>query len=68
MDMPEILDNINVIIMENDYWNEDNKKYIDDVLMKNRFYVDYSAPLLDIYAGYTGPYVNNFYEVWKRVV
>ena len=68
MDMPEILDNIKLIIMKNDYWNKDKKKYIDNVLVKNRFYVDYSAPLLDIYAGYTGPYVNNFYEVWKRVI
>lgn len=68
MDMPEILDNIKLIIMENDYLETDKKEFIDKVLAKKHFYVDYSAPLLDIYAGYTGPCVNNFYEVWKRVV
>ena len=62
MDMPEILDNIKLIIMENDYWDADKKKFVDDVLIKKRFYVDYSE------LGGWGPCVNNFYEVWKRVV
>jgi hypothetical protein len=41
MDMPEILDNIKLIIMENDYLNFSEKQYIDDVLIKNNFYRDY---------------------------
>ena len=68
MDMPEILDNIKLIIVENDYLEADKKKFVDDTLLKKHFYVDYSSPLFDIYAGYTGPCVNNFYEVWKQVV
>ena len=32
MDMPEILDNINLIIMENDYQDYNHKLFIDDVL------------------------------------
>ena len=60
MDMPEILDNINLIIMENDYWDISHKQYIDDILSKN-FYVDY------LESGGWGPCTNNFYEVWKRV-
>jgi len=42
MDMPEILDNINLIIMENDYYVLEQKKYIDNILTKNNFYVDYT--------------------------
>jgi FkbM family methyltransferase len=60
LDMPEILDNINLIIMENDYHNINHKKYIDDVLKQHNFYVDYSE------SGGWGPCYNNFFEVWKR--
>ena len=60
MDMPEILDNISLIIMENDYWDISRKNYVDDILIKNNFYVDYSE------RGGWGPCFNNFFEVWKR--
>ena len=60
MDMPEILDNINLIIMENDYYDLYKKKYIDDVLKKNNFYVDY------VESGGWGPCYNNFFETWIR--
>ena len=60
MDMPEILNNINLIIMENDYHNIDHKNYIDTILKQNNFYVDYSEP------GGWGCCYNNFFEVWKR--
>jgi FkbM family methyltransferase len=60
MDMPEILDNINLIIMENDYNDISHKNYIDDIMTKKGFYVDYSE------AGGWGCCYNNFYEVWKR--
>ena len=60
MDMPEILNNINLIIMENDYHNISHKEYIDHVLKNNNFYADY------IQAGGWGPCYNNFYEAWKR--
>ena len=38
MDMPNILNNIKLIIMENDYNDISHKHFIDDVLIKNRFY------------------------------
>ena len=61
MDMPEILDNINLIIMENDYYDISHKKYVDEILKKNNFYVDY------IEEGGWGPCYNNFFEVWKKI-
>jgi FkbM family methyltransferase len=60
MDMPEIINNVKLIIMENDYWELSHKKYIDSVLTKNNFYRDY------VEGGGWGPCKNNFYEVWKR--
>ena len=60
MDMPEILNNINLIIMENDYWDMSKKNYIDEILIKNNFSVDYSED------GGWGPCYNNFFEVWCR--
>jgi len=60
IDFPDILDNINMIIMENDYHDISQKKYIDRVLIKNNFatvYVD---------KGGWGPCYHNFYEVWKK--
>lgn len=59
-DMPEILNGINLIIMENDYWVINHKLEINRVLLENNFYVDY------IERGGWGPCYNNFYEVWKR--
>jgi FkbM family methyltransferase len=60
MDMSEILQNINLIIMENDYWDINKKQYVDEVLKKNNFYVDYSE------SGGWGPCFSNFFEVWKK--
>ena len=59
-DMPEILNGINLIIMENDYWDINHKLEINRVLLENNFYVDY------IESGGWGPCYNNFYEVWKK--
>lgn len=60
MDMPEILNNIKLIIMENDYQDINHKKYIDNVLNKNNFNRDY------VESGGWGVCFNNFFEVWKR--
>jgi len=60
MDMPEILKNINLIIMENDYWDINKKQYVDQILKKNHFYIDY------VEGGGWGPCSSNFYEVWKK--
>ena len=64
--MPQILDNIKLIIMENDYKNIEHKNYIDNILMKNEFKVDYAeSGGWDIIYG-TCPCRNMFFEVWKR--
>jgi FkbM family methyltransferase len=60
MDMPEILDNIKLIIMENDYYDISKKEYVDKILKDNNFYVDYQE------SGGWGPCYNNFFEVWKK--
>ena len=46
--------------MENDYCDIYKKQYIDNVLFKNNFYIDY------VESGGWGPCYNNFYEVWKK--
>jgi FkbM family methyltransferase len=61
MDMPELLNGINLIIMENDYFDINEKKYVDDVLKNNNFMVHY------IESGGWGPCYNNFFEVWKKI-
>jgi FkbM family methyltransferase len=60
LDMPEILDNINLIIMENDYKDISHKEYINNVLKKNGFNVVYTD------SGGWGPCYDFFYEVWKK--
>ena len=60
LDMPEIINNINLIIMENDYWDITKKKYIDTVLIQNNFLKCY------IEGGGWGPCANNFFEVWCK--
>jgi FkbM family methyltransferase len=60
MDMPEILTNINLIIMENDYWDLSKKEYIDSILKQNNFHVEYTQ------GGGWGPCANYFFQVWKR--
>lgn len=61
MDMPEILKNIKLIIMENDYHDILHKQYVDNVLIQNNFYNDYKE------SGGWGPCYNNFFEVWKKI-
>ena len=61
MDMPEILDNINLIIMENDYHNMSHKNYVDEILIKNKFYIDYAE------SGGWGCCSCFFFEVWKKL-
>ena len=64
MDMPDILNNINLIIMENDYHDISHKKYIDEILIQNNFNCDYTK------SGGWGctecVCQKNFYEVWTK--
>jgi FkbM family methyltransferase len=61
-DMPEILTNINLIIMENDYTDINHKNFVNTILRTNNFYRDY------VEAGGWGCCYNCFFEVWKRRV
>ncbi len=59
-DMPEILDSIKLIIMENDYHNMEHKYAVDNVLKIKGFRVDYSE------GGGWGGCRDYFFQVWKR--
>uniref|UniRef100_A0A6C0JJU9 Methyltransferase FkbM domain-containing protein n=1 Tax=viral metagenome TaxID=1070528 RepID=A0A6C0JJU9_9ZZZZ len=60
LDMPEIINNVNLIIMENDYHELSKKQEIDEKLKANGFYRDYFE------GGGWGPCRNFFFEVWKK--
>jgi len=60
IDMPEILNKINLIIMENDYNNISHYRYIKKLLTENNFKSDY------VEAGGWGPCKKFFYEVFKK--
>ncbi len=60
-DTPEILDNIKLVIMENDYFEfVDHKIYVQNMLKEKGFVVDYEKDLH--YQGYH----KDFYQVWLR--
>lgn len=65
MDMPEILNNVKMIIMENDYHDPEHKKYVDSILKKNKFIVAYHEPLTT-HNGLFPHCRDQFYQVWKR--
>jgi len=60
IDMPEILNDINLIIMENDYWDPLHKLNVDKILKSKNFYRFY------VEAGGWGCCFNNFFEIWKK--
>jgi FkbM family methyltransferase len=60
MDMPEILDNIKLIMMENDYRDIHHKQYVDDILFKHNFCIDYQE------SGGWGCCYDNFFQVWTK--
>ena len=60
MDMPEVLNNIKMIITENDYKDIEHKQYIDNMLLERGFTVAHSE------AGGWGPCQPFFFQVWKK--
>jgi FkbM family methyltransferase len=60
MDMPEILTNIKLIMMENDYHEYSKKQFVDDILIANGFVCDYTE------SGGWGPCQHKFFETWKK--
>ena len=59
-DMPELLQNINLIIMENDYWDINKKNFVDNILKSYNFVPDYQE------VGGWGPCYDRFFEVWVK--
>ena len=62
IDFPDLLTNINIIIMENDYLNIENKNILDNILIKNNFIRIYFE------GGGWGVCQSNFFEVWKKKI
>lgn len=60
MDMPEILNRIKLIIMENDYHDIEHKKSVDTAFTNAGFECIYRE------AGGWGPCYDRFYEVWGK--
>jgi len=68
MDMPTILDNIKLIIMENDYYTDAHKKYLDTTLLEHGFkrvYVQCGGWECRHFNKFPSTYMN-FFEVWKK--
>jgi FkbM family methyltransferase len=64
-DMPSILDGIQTIVMENDYYTVSHKEYIDETLRSKGFTCVYSETLGPEYDYKRFPFQKNFFEVWK---
>ena len=67
-DMPDILDNINLVIMENDYYKEAHKRFIDDMLTIHglkRVYVQCGGWECRHFNKFPDTYMN-FFEVWQK--
>lgn len=62
---PEILNDIKIIIMENDYTKVNHKEFVDKTLLENNFYVDYIEPLKG-HDKYHFHFRKNFFEVWLK--
>jgi FkbM family methyltransferase len=61
-DMPDILDTVRLVIMENDYPRMEQKHYVDRALRQTGFEVAYSEP------GGWGCCRDAFFQVWRRDV
>ncbi len=59
-DFPDILNNIKLIIMENDYDDISKKNFIDSQLKAQNFRLAYFE------SGGKGPCFANFFEVWRK--
>lgn len=60
LDMPQILDGIRLIILENDFWRFPEKEHVDQTLTKAGFQCIYSQE------GGKGPCFEFFYQVWQK--
>lgn len=60
-DMPEMLDDIRLILMENDYFTEGHKEFVNGVLLTRGFACAYRE------AGGWGPCKAMFFEAWSKM-
>lgn len=63
-DFPQILDDISMLIIENDYKVKGQKEYVDSCLIDKGFVRVYHSTLQ---WDYNFTYKNEFYEVWKKM-
>jgi FkbM family methyltransferase len=59
LDFPEMLKNMKLIIMKNEYYDVFKKIKIENILEENKFYLEYSE------TGGNCPCYYSYYEVWK---
>lgn len=59
-DMPEIIKNIKVVLIENDFHELSKGLFVHDFLKQNNFKVDYEK------SGGWGDFYNNFYQAWVK--
>ena len=67
-DMPNVLNNIKLVIMENDYYEQEHKDYLDNTLKERGFkraYVQCGGWECRHYNKFPNTYMN-FFEVWKK--
>jgi len=64
-DMVDILKNIKTIIIENDFYDYNQKLYVDHILIENNFKKVFYSPLLTHPGGFPNTR-NEFYQVWKK--
>lgn len=65
-DMPEILEGITKILMENDYYTVEHKEFIDATLKEHGFTCIYTEALGPEYAYKKFPFEKNFFETWSK--
>lgn len=63
-EFPEIITNIDKILIENDYKTIEEKKYVDDILFNNNFV----SVFKDYHPDKWGPFYNKFYEVYIKTI
>lgn len=60
--MNRLYKNINILIVENDYYEKEHKEYVDSLIGK------YEFKRIHFEAGGWGPCKDNFFEVWEKFV
>lgn len=65
-DDPQILENINLVIIENDFLNPDHAQYTKEMLLKNGLQLVYNEVCGIEWCCWDKPCKDFFYQVWKK--